>query len=267
MICRILLCCLLPWTVATQPNCYAYLLEGDTLQYKACLLAKRESEPHYQFSRAFHEAYDRALAICPHFGYAYREKSVAYLKSGDFVTWKKFIDKAVQYDTLGNLGYRAWCRYQFFRDYEGTIADIELLEKVSKGDIGYGINGDYHLAIVKGMCYSALGQKQKAIAIMETKLADKQYEPFMYDYYQLGVTYFQTGNLERALQCFERQHNRRPLAESAYYKSLVFKSKKDFAAAKSTLALARQLYESKQYMFDPYTHHFNKVYYETILKG
>jgi tetratricopeptide (TPR) repeat protein len=267
MICRILLCCLLPWAAAAQPNCKAYLMEGDTLQYKACIVAERGSASHYQFSRPCHEACDQALAICPYFAYAYRKKSVSYLKSGDFINWKKLIDKAVQYDTLENLGNRGWCRYQFFRDYEGAIADIELLEKIKKGDIGYGVNGDYHLTITKAMCYSALGQKQKAIDIMEVKLADKRYEPFMYDYYQLGVTYFQTGNLEKAMTYFEKQHTKRPLAENTYYKSLIFKAKGDLTAAQTELTLARQMYELKKYMFDPYTHHFNKVYYETIMKG
>ncbi|MGL4629976.1 MAG: hypothetical protein ACRCVT_02125, partial [Leadbetterella sp.] len=113
------ICLLLPFYLYSQPNCKAFLYNKDTLQYKACMYV--ESAPdHYQFKREMHEILDSSLKICPYFAYAYRGKSTAYLKSGDFVTWKKWIDKAVEYDWNSNLGYRGWCRYQFFRDYNGA---------------------------------------------------------------------------------------------------------------------------------------------------
>ncbi|WP_321538873.1 tetratricopeptide repeat protein [Flavobacterium piscinae] len=83
----------------------------------------------YQFSKEYQSILNESLKIDSTFDYAYWAKSIAYLKSGDFITWKKLIDKAVDLNPVEYLGYRGWCRYQFFRDYEGAINDIEALEK------------------------------------------------------------------------------------------------------------------------------------------
>ncbi|WP_238554940.1 hypothetical protein [Chryseobacterium sp. P1-3] len=159
-----------------QPNCYAFKYYGDTLQYKACKMVEKIDDKYYQFSREFQEAYDKAIEVCPYFAYGYKEKSVAYLKSGDFLNWKILIDKAVNYNKKDNLGYRGWCRYQFFKDYKGAIADFEELEKLVK-DIGYSVNGDYHHQIAKAICYSALGEKEKAIEVIKRQFNQKDYPP------------------------------------------------------------------------------------------
>lgn len=260
-----LLLTLFPFWFYAQPNCNAFLYEGDTLQYKACMLVENIENKHYQFRREFQEKYDEALEICPHFAYAYREKSTAYLKSGDFLTWKRLIDKAVEYDISGNLGYRAWCRFQFFRDYKGAIADIEKLDNLSDYDIGYGINGDYHLNITKAMCYSALNQKEKAISIFISHLVTDSYAPGLYDYYQLGVTYYENKNYDKALQAFEKQTTINDFAENAYYAAKVYLALKNDSEYKRYKAMAIYLYGQNKILSDPYTHHYSHVYYTTIL--
>ncbi len=252
----------LPFIGFAQPNCKAFLYAGDTLQYKACLSV--ENVEDYQFDRKFHEKFDEALKICPHFAYAYREKSTAYLKSGDFITWKQIIDKAVAYDWKSNLGYRGWCRYQFFKDYRGAIADIERLDSLVKYDIGSGINGDYHLNITKAMCYSALGNKQKAIETIENQLKTPNYETGLYDYFQLGVCYFEVNNYTLALENFEQQSLRNKFAENEFYKAKIYKFQKNDLKFRQHKALALSLYEEDKIMFDPYTAHFNKIYLEEI---
>jgi len=258
-----LLFILFPFSAFSQPNCNAYLIQGDSLQYKACILAEK-ADQYYQFEREFEEVFDEALKIAPNFAYAYREKSTAYLKSGDFLTWKKLIDKAVEFDYVQNLPYRAWCRYQFFRDYKGAISDIEKLNSLVAYDIGYGINGDYHLNIMRGICYSALGEKKKAIKIFQTQLKKEGYSAGLYDYYQLGVTFYEIKDYKNALKSFNKQSDRNDLAENAYYKSKIYKILKNEEEQKKNKELALKLYSDNKRMFDPYTHHFNTVYYETI---
>lgn len=247
----------------SQPNCNAFLYKGDTLQYKACIVAEK-TEKFYQFQREFQEILDNAIKICPKFAYAYTEKSTAYLKSGDFITWKKLMDKAVQYDLEGNLGARASCRYQTFRDYKGAIQDIEKLDRLVNYNIGYTSNGDYHLIIVKGICYSAINQKQKAIKIFKDQLNTKGYSAGLYDYFQLGVTYYEIKDYSNALKSFEKQTERNEFADNAYYKCKVYKTLKKESEYKKYKEIALELYAENKKMFDPYTRHFNSIYYETI---
>ena len=254
---------LCPIYLFSQPNCNAFLYKGDSLQYKACIEAEK-TEKLYQFQREFQETLDNAIKICPNFAYAYREKSTAYLKSGDFLTWKKLIDKAVDLDFSLNLGYRAWCRYQFFRDYKGAIKDIEKLDSLVNYNIGYSINGDYHLNITKGICYSAINQKQKAIKIFNNQLDTKDYSAGLYDYYQLGVTYYEVNDLKNALKCFEKQSEINEFADNEFYKCKIYKSQKNETEYKKHKEKALKLYAENKMLFDGYTHHFNKVYLETI---
>lgn len=254
-----LLFLLLPVFAFSQPNCNAFLLKGDTLQYKACRLVENIDKKHYQFSREFHEKYDEALKICPYFDYAYHEKSVAYLKSGDFINWKIFIDKAVELNSKEYLGYRGWCKYQFFRDYKGAIEDIEALEKIyPTGYLGYSSNGDYELHIAKALCYSALGQKEKVISIIENQLSKKDHNVGLFDYYQLGVTYFELNKYDKALENFEKQSKINDFAENIYFRSKISKVRnKDYLELKN---LALKTYDEGKTAKDAYTHHFNKIY-------
>ena len=255
-----------PFIMYSQVNCMAYLYKGDTANYKACILVEKIDSLHPdQFSRGFHEIYDEALKISLNFDYAYRKKSTAYLKSGDFITWKKLIDKAVELNWRSNLGYRGWCRYQFFRDYEGAIKDIELLDSLVKYDIGYSQNGHYHLNFAKGICYSAIAQKQKAIEVFNQQLNSSNYEAGLYDYFQLGVTYFEVKDYSNALLCFEKQARINPLADNEYFRGKTYKVLKNMTEYEKSKELALRLFKENKKLFDPYTHHFNKVYYDSIV--
>lgn len=251
--------------ISAQPNCEAYKYYGDTLKYKACKKAELKDK-HYQFSKEFMDILDEAILIDSTFAYAYREKSTAYLKSGDFITWKKLIDKSVKFDTVGNLGYRGWCRYQFFRDYKGAIVDIEKLSTLVKYDIGFSINGTYHLNIVKGLCYKALGEKEKAIKIIEDQIKLNEKEDFVgiYDYLHLGVLYLETENFESAIKIFKKQSETNELAENQYYYALTLLKQGKVTEHKSCLKKAKELYINDIKMFDPYTNPMDKIYLEDI---
>lgn len=243
-----------------QPNCEAYKYYGDTLKCAACKKSM-EIAGHYQFSKEFQEILDESLAIDPTYDYAYRAKSVAYLKSGDFLTWKKLMDKAVDLNPSEHLGYRGWCRYQFFRDYEGAIRDIEHLDSLVDYDLGYSANGDYHLNIAKALCYKALGNKKKAVEIIEEQLKEKV---GLYDYLHLGVLYFELGDLDKSIIALNQQLEENKLAEAQYYLGLVYKQLKEQEKSLSYFRKAKQLYLEQYRLFDGYTHPYDKIYLEDI---
>jgi tetratricopeptide (TPR) repeat protein len=252
-------------TVFAQPNCEAYKYYGDTLKYNACKKAM-EIAGHYQFSKEYQTVLDESLKIDPTFDYAYWAKSIAYLKSGDFVTWKKLIDKAVEYKPKEHLGYRGWCRYQFFRDYKGAIEDIEKLDSLVAYDVGQSQNGTYHLNIAKGLCYKAIGEKEKAIEIIEKQIILNEDDNFVgvYDYLHLGVLYLETENFNKAIELFEKQSKDNELAENQYYLALTFKKLNKHTQYKSCLEKAKQLYIRHSRMFDSYSNPMDKIYLENI---
>lgn len=243
--------------IQAQINCNS--VEGEDCK-KACEIYNKDSD--IQGSKESQENFDKAIDLCPNFSDAYVEKSVPYLKRGDFITWKKLIDKTVELSPNNHLDYRGWCKFQFLRDYKGAIQDFDLLEKYRPGNIGYSKNGDYNLYVVKAICYSALNQKEKAIQVLENLFKTKDYHFGLYDYYQLGVTYFETGKYDKALENFEKQSKNYDFAENVYFRSKVSKIRnKDYLDLKS---LALKSYDEGKTMKDVYTHHFNKVYRKQI---
>lgn len=238
----------------SQYNCNA--IEGEDCK-KACELYNYWGK--YQGHRDSQEGFDQAIELCPTFSDAFMEKAVPYLKNGDFATWKILIDKAVELNPKMHLSYRAWCKYQFLRDYKGAIADFDTMEKLGLKINQYSSqNGDYNLEIAKGICYSALGDKEKAKSILENQISKKDYIIGLYDYFQLGVTYYQLNNYDKAIENFEKQSKKLEFAENIFYKAKVSKIRnKDYLNLKQ---LALKTYDDGTYLKDPYTHHFNKVY-------
>ncbi len=250
-----------------QPNCEIFKYQGDSLKYQACQKAMEVYELKLnQFSKEYQMIMDEAIAIDPTFDYPYFAKSVAYLKSGDFLNWKPLIDKAVALNPKEHLGYRGWCRYQFFRDYEGAIKDIEKLDSLIDYNLGQNQNGMYHLNIAKGLCYKGIGEKEKAIEIIEKQIEANEKADFvgLNDYLHLGVLYLETEKWQKALKTFDKQSALNEIAENQYYKAMVYKNLNRFSEAKQSLTLAKDLYQKEQRLYDSYSNPMDKIFLEDI---
>lgn len=253
----------LAYTLQAQDNCNAFLWEGDTAKYKSCMYVQR-APSHFQLTRQFHEIRDVAIKMAPHYSYPYWAKSIAYLKTGDFITWKPLIDSAVSLDEEKYLGYRGWCRFQFFRDNEGAIRDFKRLEELFDGDdIGYSQNGDYHLTMAKALCFKMLGEKERAVQIMEEHLG-KTAAIMPYDYLHLGVMHLNMQRYDDALDAFGKQSEFNELADNQYYIAKAHNALGDETQKRIALELAAELYAERRFMNDVYTHPVDKVYLEQI---
>lgn len=241
-----------------QPNCSIYATTDPC--YQACNLAVQAAER--QGARDSQKLFDEAIQLCPTLDYAYSEKSVAYLKRGEFITWKKLMDKAVEINPSLHLGYRGWCRYQFLRDYKGALEDFENLAALNGGTLsGYSSNGDYHLAVAKALCYKGLGEKEKAIGVLENLLSDRQYLVGIYDYLHLGVLWLELRDYPRALEAFSNQVKQNSYtADTYYYMAMAHLELGDRIKAKENLLIALDFFNKGYQRMDPYTHPMDKVY-------
>ena len=252
----ILLLLLLPTAssfIHYRPNCEAYRHMGEAC-FQACQWSHTAIR-YRQGSRQSQEYFDKSLDLCPDFAYSWHEKAVPYLKRGSFVDWKAMMDKAVDLEEEQRLGYRAWCRYQFLRDYQGALEDMERLEEIMMGqDIGYAQNGDCHLLVAKALCYKGLNQPTKAIQTLEAFVSDPNFFAMPYDFLHLGVLYFEAKRYSQAEQTLLKQAEVNPqLADNYYYLAQVKLAQGDLKSAKNYVQQAQELYDQELYRKDVYT--------------
>jgi len=247
----------------SSQNCLHLKSIGDMAQYEACKIGEG-AQFYYQFSKEYQQIYDSAIEACPNFATAYHAKSVAFLKSGNFIEWKKLIDKAVQLNPAEYLGTRASCRFQFIHDYKGAIADIDKLRNTINYDLGYTSNGDYHLDIVKALCYKQLGENQKAIQLIESKLQEEKYSPGLYDYYHLGILLNQESKYLKAINAFKMQISINESAEVYFHLAQAHENLGESAKYKQNLLYSEEMYLQGRIMTSDYTINLDKIYLQDI---
>ena len=116
------------------------------------------------------------------------------------------------------------------------------------------------------MAYKDIGEKEKAIIILEKQIQRNEEEDFVgaYDYVHLGVLYLETNRLEKAIETFKKQLEINDLAENHYYLALTYLKLEKPSASKSSLEKAKELYIEGRRMFDTYATPMDKIYLENI---
>jgi tetratricopeptide (TPR) repeat protein len=231
------------------------LYPEDSSCRDACRLLDKNSELS-QGTRQSQVLLDSAIALCPDLAAAWAEKSVPFLKRGDFITWRTYLDKAVELDPVSYLGYRAGCLFDCLRDYHDALEDIERLEKLlADTEIGYNVSGDYRLSIVKAICLREIGMVDSAVACFEQAIVRGEAEGTIgyYDYLHFGVTLLDRGELDRAVKLLEKQIEQyEDFADTYYYLGLAFEKKGDPIHARWNFRLAKDKYRNGFQRNDPY---------------
>ncbi|WP_238554941.1 tetratricopeptide repeat protein [Chryseobacterium sp. P1-3] len=107
-------------------------------------------------------------------------------------------------------------------------------------------------------------KKKKLLKSSSVNSTKKIIPPGWFDYYQLGVTYFEIKDYSNAMKAFQKQSEIHPLAENSYYISKVYKILNNSQESEKNRKQAIELYKQGKYMKDDYTHHFNKVFFSEI---
>lgn len=229
------------------PNCLLY--EGDCQE--ACHLAEKAIQ-FAQGSPKSQALFDESIEACPTFDYSYYEKAVPFAKRGQIIEWKKLIDRAVEIDPIEHLSNRGWYHFFFLNNYESAIEDIEMLDSLNPYDIGSTGDAIYHLNVLKAICYFQIGEKNKALEVIQIQMANESHYISLYDYICLGVMLMENEMYNEAAEAFSQQVDHNDLAENHYYLGMVYLHKNEQEKAKEELLIALDYYDKNMTMENGY---------------
>lgn len=258
----ILYCCFICTISKAQINCDIYT---DSACNAACKLLTLEGN-YYQGSRISQQLLDSAIRLCPTMAQAWREISVPYLKRGDFATWRRYLDKAVELQPARTLDVRGWCRFKFLRDYEGALEDLKRFDTLSNFMYKHTGDGTYSLYVVMALCERELGNYNAASyyfakgidSIFYTKGKD-----FigLFDFLHRAVMKIRQQDYTGALADLEQEEKLcKNYVETAYYKGIVYRSLGKHTLAREQFARAGRLFKEGFHLSDVYCEMHDAVY-------
>nr|WP_315027442.1 hypothetical protein [uncultured Chryseobacterium sp.] len=225
-------------TSLAQVNCNTFTADQCKESCEKSNLAEE-----IQWAQYAQELFDEAIKLYPVNDFAFKEKSIPYLKSDDFITWRKLVDKAVKLDFQQNLVYRI--NYKFFHDYS-TIRDSEGLKRYYAEDLRRPLSENDHQDIVRTVSCSVLVPQGKVAGIIERLIAARGSVKGMFNHYQPEATCLEQGKYDRTLENFEKHSKEYNFAENIYFKSKVSKIRnKDYLDLKT---LVFQTYDAEKAM-------------------
>jgi tetratricopeptide (TPR) repeat protein len=221
-----------------------------------------------QPTEAHRIAKDSAIMAAPDNIEYIQELSYSYKKRGEHIKAMKILNDAVAKDvakgSIDALEYRAWSLIYFYRDYQGTIADVDLVNKMSKRN--YNICWGEPCGLLKGQALYKLGRYHEALAVFDTvlkeevKLGFKAEDNFLVHFY-VGRCYHQLKKYQEALQSYnavlKKDEN---YTEALYQVGMVYKAIGENDKAKSYLEKALYWVKKGKKMGEPYFERFDEVF-------
>lgn len=168
------------------------------------LVSKSENVP--QGSREWFAILDSAISINPLNASAYREKSVWFTKTGDYVKSFSLLDKAAELDPQDALGYRGWLKLYKLHDYKGAIKDFKNFDSLSvETASAWGENVLFLIGIGEKQLANydtAINYFTKYIDQTKTEIGEEWVDPYAFIY--RGICYSNMGKYEKSLSDFNK---------------------------------------------------------------
>jgi tetratricopeptide (TPR) repeat protein len=213
---------------------------------------------------------DSAILLDPTNASAFREKSVWFTKTGDYVNAYSLLNKAVELDPFDALGYRGWLKLYKLHDFKGALLDFSKLDSLTPGitDYAWGENINY----VKGIAEKELGMNEQALAdfnryIDEVKKKQGESWVDLYAFIDKGVVLRKMNKVDSAILNFDKAikyYERCP--EPYFEKGITFIKINDYKSAIYNLNKALELFNKGYARNDPYKDYSNQLYAEEIEK-
>lgn len=215
---------------------------------------------------------DSALMVQPNNVDLRQRLSYSYKKVGDHIKAMEVLNKAVEIDTASGkadvLEYKAWTLLYYYRDYEGAVRDVDLIEKITKRT--YNPCWGEPCGFIKGQALYKLGEFKKAIETFEIvnteedKLGFDTNDNYMIFFY-IGRCYTEMEDYDKAIVYYKKSLASVEKFPEAYYQlGLVYKQLNNEVKAIENFKLAKSLINYN--MGEPYIERFDKVFLYMIEK-
>lgn len=211
---------------------------------------------HPQGSYASDVFMDSLLKVCPTLAIVWREKSVPYLKRGDFTTWYALISKAVELEPNIYLPIRGWCLIKFLHDYARGFKDLNRYDSLVAGK--YKVVDDTHIKIWMALAMQGMHDDVKALRLFneafENTIATQGYDWIgTYDFLYRGILKLKMKDIQGAIQDFDAQITRYDkLADAYYYRGLALRELGSSKLACEDFGRAMKYYGQGYFNRDPY---------------
>lgn len=223
----------------------------------------------YQPTEMHRRYKDTALIIKPdHVNYRQR-LSYSYKKRGEHLEAMSILNEAVARDIEKNktfaLQYRAWSLLFFYRDYEGTIRDVDLINEMEPKN-NYTVCHGEPCNVLKGQALYKLGRHREAIETFENVLKieqEKGWDPIdnWHANFYMARSYSELGEYKKAEEIYLTQIAANPLFTEAYFQLGKNYSKTgEVKKALKYLNKASELLAKGNKMGEPYYEAFDEVF-------
>ncbi|MBL0766097.1 tetratricopeptide repeat protein [Marivirga atlantica] len=219
----------------------------------SCSSSKKEEIKDYEHLRYFpqgstekQEYYKLHLAENPSDDHAWKQRSIAFNKRGDIDTGMAYLQKAVDLNPEGHIGYRGYVKLYMMHDYDDALEDFKTLLKISSDQNPVAWGENLHKLI--GLTFLLEGNYDSALTYLERGIKLTTAE-FGADYVETNAFLYQAyaqfylKDFESALATLSsvlEMDNRYP--EAHFLRAKVYYSQGKISQAKESIETADKLY-------------------------
>ncbi|WP_219009886.1 tetratricopeptide repeat protein [Aquimarina litoralis] len=251
----------------TKPELYKTTFDRTISQkYVKQFIEGLHYDSYYQGTPEEHFLIQEAIALDPSFSDPHREMGASRVKRGINTEAMKKYAKAVALDAKSWQGYRGYLYLYFYRDYDNAIKDFNELDALTPNFVDYPQS--QNIDFMRGIAYMMKGEYITAQEYFK-KFFDHESKDLAYiesrAFVYYGITYFKTGDFQKALEKFDQGIQLNKNADLFYWKAKTLaKLTYPSATINELLETSKELLLQGSNSRRPYVEEFYQTYIEDI---
>ncbi len=194
-----------------------------------------------QTTKEFRAYLESAIKVYPDDAELWREVATSHFKAGEYAPAIRYINKAVELDPKTWLGYRAFMKCIFMKDYANAIQDFKQALTLKNGY--YQMDHTYHFYIA--ISYLKISQLDSADYYMaqslKIQMPDGKGSGHHLDWLYWGLIKHQQKDYGKAIEYYDKSLGLfSQFPDPLYYKALILRKKKKHKEANELLEKAEK---------------------------